>query len=158
MKRTGIITTVLATAALFGTASVVAGPHHRGFDPDRMLEHMAEALELTDSQRESIQETMQGQRDEMHALHEQMRANHREMRNLDPADPNYQSLSATLAQRQGELTTQMMLLRSQLHAELMGVLSEEQQAKLSELREQHAQRMERRHEHHRDRAMDEAVL
>jgi Spy/CpxP family protein refolding chaperone len=128
----------LAFAALLLAGTAFAGPHggghHRGPDPARMLDHMTAELDLSAGQREEIRAILESRREETRALHRQLRENHRELRNLDPSEPNYQTLANTLAQRRGELTSRMTLLRSQSHADIMKVLDEEQQAKLTEMR------------------------
>lgn len=139
---------VLVLVAIFCAGAALAGPHggghHRGPDPSRMLDHMTAELDLTAEQREAVRETLESRREETRALHEQLRANHRELRNLDPTDPNYQTLANTLAQRRGELTSRMTLLRSRTHADIMTVLDEEQQAKLAGLRAERMARMAER--------------
>ena len=142
MRRGG-----LALVVLFLAGAALAGPHggyHRGPDPARMLDHMTAELDLSAGQREAIRETLESRREETRALHRQLRENHRELRNLDPNDPNYQTLMNTLAQRRGELTSRMTLLRGRTHADIMKVLDEEQQAKLTEMRSERTARMEQR--------------
>lgn len=145
MRRTGTITAiVVALLALAGT--VVAGPHHRGMHGAAMMDRLADELELSTEQRETVKSAMESRRGRMQALHAELRSNHEQMRGLDPADPNYETLVAGLAQRQGELTTEMALLRSRAHAELMAVLTDEQKARFSELAEQRRARRMERHE------------
>lgn len=142
----------LALAALLFAGAALAGPHgagphgggpHGGPDPARMLAHMSAELDLSAEQREAVRQALESRRDEIRTLHEQLRANHRELRNLDPDDPNHQTLANTLAQRQGELTSRMALLRSETHADIMAALDEDQQARLTEMR---ADRMARMHQ------------
>jgi len=109
-----------------------------------MLAHMSAELDLGAEQREAVRQALESRRDQIHTLHEQLRANHRELRNLDPADPNYQTLANTLAQRQGELTSRMALLRSETHADIMAALDEDQQARLTEMRADRMARMDQR--------------
>ena len=138
----------LALVALFFAGAALAGPHgggpHGGPDPARMLAHMSAELDLGAEQREAVRQALESRRDQIHTLHEQLRANHRELRNLDPADPNYQTLANTLAQRQGELTSRMALLRSETHADIMAALDEDQQARLTEMRADRMARMDQR--------------
>lgn len=138
----------MALVALFCAGAALAGPHggghHGGPDPARMLAHMSAELDLTAEQQEVTREALESRRDKMRALHEQLRANHRELRNLDPADPNYQTLANTLAQRRGELTSRMTLLRSETQAEVMAVLDEDQQARLKAMRAERMARMDQR--------------
>jgi len=138
----------LTLAALLCAGAALAGPHggghHGGPDPVRMLAHMSSELDLTAEQQEVVRQALESRRDEIRTLHAQLRANHRELRNLDPADPNYQTLANTLAQRQGELTSRMTLLRSETHAEVMASLDEGQQARLTEMRAERMARMQQR--------------
>lgn len=143
MRRSALTLAVLLCA---GTA--LAGPHggghHGGPDPARMLAHMSSELHLTAEQQEVVRQALESRRDEIRTLHEQLRANHRELRNLDPADPNYQTLANTLAQRRGDLTGRMTLLRSETHAEVMEALDEDQQARLTQMRAERMGRMQQR--------------
>lgn len=143
----------LALTALLFAGAALAGPHgggphgggpHGGPDPERMLAHMSAELDLSAEQREAVGEALESRRDEIRALHEQLRANHRELRNLDPADPNYQTLANSLAQRQGELTSRMALLRGETHADIMAALDEDQQARLTEMRTERLAHMDQR--------------
>lgn len=138
----------LALVALLFAGAALAGPHgggpHGGPDPDRMLAHMSAELDLSAEQQEAVRQALESRRDETRALHEQLRANHHELRNLDPADPNYQTLADTLAQRQGELTSRMALLRSETHADIMAALDEDQQSRLTEMRAERMARMGQR--------------
>ncbi|WP_405233908.1 Spy/CpxP family protein refolding chaperone [Lentisalinibacter salinarum] len=138
----------LALLALLFAGAALAGPHgggpHGGPDPDRMLAHMSAELDLSAEQQEAVRQALESRRDEIRALHEQLRANHHELRNLDPADPNYQTLADSLAQRQGELTSRMALLRSETHADIMAALDEDQQSRLTEMRAERMARMGQR--------------
>lgn len=134
-------------AALFLAGAALAGPHgggHRAPDPARMLDHMTATLDLSAEQREEIREALESRHEEIRTVREELRANHRELRDLDPADPNYQTLANTLAQRRGELASRMTLLRSETRADIMQVLDEEQQAKLTMLRSERMARMKQR--------------
>ncbi|WP_405223186.1 Spy/CpxP family protein refolding chaperone [Lentisalinibacter sediminis] len=154
MRRTIIGRAVRRSAAalvalfLAGVSLAVAGPPvggpHGGPDPARMLAHMSAELDLSAEQQEAVREALASRRHEIRTLHEQLRANHLELRNLDPADPNYQTLANSLAQRQGELTGRMALLRSETHAEVMAALNEDQQARLTEMRTERMARMDER--------------
>ncbi len=140
-----LVTLLFAGAALAGPHGV--GPHG-GPDLARMLGHMSAELDLSAEQRETVRRALEARRDEIRTLHGQLRANHRELRDLDPTDPGYQTLANSLAQRQGELTTRMALLRSETHAEVMAVLEEDQQARLMEMRAERMARMAQQHRLH----------
>ena len=145
----------LALAGLFLAGAALAGPHgggyHRGPDPARMLDHMTAELDLSAGQRDEIRKTLESRRAETRELHRELRANHRELRNLDPSDPNYETLANALAQRRGELTRRMTLLRSRTHADIMQALDEGQQVKLTEMRVERMARVERRRQQLRQR-------
>ncbi len=150
MERKRIFTMVAVAVIALGAGTAIAGPHHRGMHPDGMMERLADDLELSAEQREAVRGGMEDRRERMQALHAELRANHQQLGALDPADPNYETLVNSLAQRQGELTSEMALLRSRAHAELMGVLTDEQKARLGELRAERKARREERREHWRD--------
>ncbi|MEJ2602025.1 MAG: Spy/CpxP family protein refolding chaperone [Gammaproteobacteria bacterium] len=143
----GALTLLVSQVAVAGDAGTW---RQRGPDPDRMLAHMAAALDLTSEQQEAVGQALEARADEMASLREQMRANHREMRDLDPDDPNYSTMVNALAQRQGELTTRMAVLRSEMHADIVGVLDEGQQARFTEMREKRGDRMRERYHKYRE--------
>lgn len=148
-KRSGKLRGMtLGFCLLVASGAALAGApgtgHHRGPDADRMLAHMTAELNLSAEQQESVGQALKSRADEMASVREQMRATHREMRRLDPDDPNYSTMVNALAQRQGDLTARMAVLRGEIHADIAGVLDEEQQAKLAEMQERRGERMHER--------------
>jgi len=105
-----------------------------------MVEHMAEYLDLDDTQIESVQNIMSAAEPEMQALREQMRANHEALESLAADDPEVQNIAIS----NGELATAGTLLFVRVRGEIDAVLTAEQRAKLAEFRTQRRDRAERR--------------
>jgi Spy/CpxP family protein refolding chaperone len=94
---------LILAACLAGGAGLALsndGPMHGPPDPQKMVQHLKEKLNLSDAQTQQITEIMKAHADKMHALMEEQ------------------------------------------HNQIMGVLSQEQQAKFKQLHEEH------RHWHH----------
>lgn len=68
MKKT---VAALALGAILLPAAVFAGSPHGGHSAEDRAQRMAEELQLTDQQREEIQQIMQEQRTQRRAMHEQ---------------------------------------------------------------------------------------
>lgn len=146
-KRAGLLAFV--AAAMFATIAYAGGNdgrpgpgrHGDGFgfgmpDPGMMIERMARHLELDDTQRESVKNIMEAAKPEMKTMREQFRANLDALQSLDAGDPEIQNIAIS----NGELATEGTLLFSRIRGELHAVLTEEQIAKVAELKEQRKER------------------
>lgn len=67
-KATTLALALFTSAALAG--AVHAGGFHHGPNPDRMVKHMTEELDLTDQQQSRIKAIVEEQGTKMRALHE----------------------------------------------------------------------------------------
>lgn len=152
MKRNKATTLAfLASVLLMSAAQADAGGPDRGGPPvdgpgfgmpygGRMLEHMADYLDLDETQRASIANVMSAAQPEMDALREQLRANREALESLDADDPEVQNIAIS----NGELATEGTLLFVRIRSDVDAVLTEEQRVKLAEFKEQKRDRMERR--------------
>jgi Spy/CpxP family protein refolding chaperone len=131
------------------------GGHHGmmrgGPDFGQMVERMSRHLELDDIQRQKLRNIVEAARPEAEALREQAKAIHEAMRALDMSNANYQAELQNLAVRNGELATQMTLLHGRIMAQVHAELTDEQKAKMSELRDHMSEggdMMHKRFRHH----------
>lgn len=108
--------------------------------PEMRIERMAEHLDLDDVQRESVENIVNAAKPEIKALREQLRANHEALRDLDANDPEVQNIAIS----NGELATEGTLLFTRIRGEINAVLTDEQRAKLAEVKEHRKERFERR--------------
>jgi Spy/CpxP family protein refolding chaperone len=152
---------LLAAAA---SAGAEHGGHHRmhhgdpgmlagGHDLDRMIEHLSQMLELTDTQLQAIRNITEAARPEADALRERAQANREAMHALSVTDADYDTRLQNLANENGEVVTLATLLHGRLMAQINAQLTAEQQAKLAESRDK--MRMGLRHRWHSDDATDD---
>ncbi|MEM6935478.1 MAG: Spy/CpxP family protein refolding chaperone [Pseudomonadota bacterium] len=138
------------TTALLGGMMLVASASNAqpgggfGFGPgmgggfpgaELVLEHMADYLDLTDAQRDSIAAIVETVKPEAQALREQARSNRETMQALDVSDVDYDVVLNEVAISNGDLATQATLLFAEVRQEISGVLTPEQLEKLENARE-----------------------
>ncbi|MDJ0909169.1 MAG: Spy/CpxP family protein refolding chaperone [Woeseiaceae bacterium] len=140
----GVLTLALSASALadFGGGPRSGfGPGGPGFGgPEMMLEHMADHLDLNDTQRATVQNILEAARPEFQALREQARANREALRALDVGDPAVNDIAIS----NGELATQGTLLAHRVRNEVRAVLTDEQIEKLERSRDRMRAAAERR--------------
>jgi Spy/CpxP family protein refolding chaperone len=95
--------------------------------------HLLGKLNLNAAQKLEIKEIMAAARPQMQNLHEQMQANSLKLRQTQPTDPNYASVTSQVSQTQGSLAAQMMTQRAQVRAQVFKVLTPAQQGQLATL-------------------------
>jgi periplasmic protein CpxP/Spy len=158
MKHRGVVAAAVAAVLVTGIAvSVVAQPQGTPANPPQGMRHGGPGgpmggrggiglpglrqLDLSDTQKEQIQTITQSHRDEMRQMAERTREAQRgldataEGTSVDEAGIRAKSTALAAALADGAI------LRAKINAEILGVLTAEQQQKLTELRAQHQQRM-----------------
>ena len=158
-----------AIAGLLSFASVAqAGPNCGGFakhgqkygqmsdakKSERMqkrMDRMATKLGLTDEQKTQVQALKQNSRNEIKPLRNERRALRREIRQLDPNASDYASKLADAANRQAEITRQLIIVRGTKRQQMSTILTPEQLAKKKEMRANRKARFHKRKHmrHHR---------
>lgn len=150
MKRPIVLlTAVLAMAIPLASANAAPGFGPGAFpggpgDPTMMLEHIADHLDLTDAQRDSVENILQAAKPEIEALREQANANREAIESLDPADPAYDTVLNNIALSNGELATSATLLVTSVRNQVHAVLTDEQIAKLERGKERMKKRFQQR--------------
>jgi len=137
--RHTVLCSILGCGIILGGTNVsLAEPRHAGFDDHTRafgfkhhreggpLRQMLRALDLTDSQRDSIRELF---KTEGKDIRQQMRAQMSALWTLDPAASDYDTQVDQLAATASEQIQRMAALKSQVFA----LLDEEQQAKMQAL-------------------------
>lgn len=164
MRNWTRIVTPLAAAALLATgASALAhgpGGGYHGKSMDEAMPHMhrqmAKRLQLTEPQREQMRAIRESAAPEMRALHEELRQSRRKLRELATAETYDEQAVRSEAQRLGDLTAQLAELGARTGSQAHQLLTPEQQAELSEMRQQAHQRHAERHSgHHSKRQRDQ---
>ena len=110
----------------FGGDPLMAGAGN----PEMMLEHMADHLDLTDEQRDAVKNILQAAQPEVEALRDQVRANRDAIKELDPTDAADMAEVNNIAISNGELATNGTLLAVRIRGEVHAVLTDDQIAKL----------------------------
>ncbi len=150
MKRTTAM--ILAGALIAGTATVASadygrGQHRWGCDRGDRIERMHKELGLTDQQVTKLRAIRDKYRPQKEKLRDEMRANRDKMRALMDTGNASESSVRKLADAEGRLMSNMIVLHSDMKQEMDKVLTKEQLQKRNELREKwREERKERRGE------------
>ena len=149
-----MVLAVVSTLALSTSANAGFGGGPRGLfgpgpgagfpGPELMLEHIADHLELDDTQRESIQNILIAAKPELEALRDQVRSNRETLMELDTNDPAYSTEVNNIAISNGQLATEGTLLATRIRGEVNAVLTDEQRDKLARGKERMRKAMQRR--------------
>jgi len=133
----------MALSAGAATALAEEGQGHGRRGP--AMHRMAEALHLSDEQREQLKRIYRAARGETMKLRDAMRDNRRALRGLDPASPDYLARVKRLAAEKARLVERMELHRAGVRAKVAAILTPEQRRRLKEWRKhRHPRRMRRR--------------
>lgn len=107
-----------------------AGPGGRGFNVDRM----AEKLKLSNDQRTQIESIINESKDQLTEFREKMQGNRKQLRALTQTATLNEADVRKIADAQGDLKADMIVLRVQQRAKINSILTEDQRAKLKEMR------------------------
>ena len=110
-----------------------------GADP-RMLQRLADDLQLTPQQRGKITEHVATHAPEMRRLATEMARQSRALRELNPADGKFNATVNEAAKRMGDLSAQLVRQGGEMRAKVWQVLTPEQRAKADERQQQMKQR------------------
>ena len=128
--------------------------HHRGMrgmghrDPARMIERMSSHLDLTELQREKLNNIMIAAQPEFDEQRNRQKANREAMHALNVDDPDYSAKLEFLAAENGELVASTTMLMGRIRAEINNELTDEQREKM-------ASAFERRRHRYSERAPTE---
>lgn len=141
-------TAALGTALLVSTAAFSMGPGHK-FDAQRMLAHMTEQLELSETQEQQIGEILSSGTEQAKSD----RARMGEIREaLEAQQSNFNAGEAQkLADELGEITSRMAYQMTSKRAEVYQQLTPEQREEMEEFKQQRAERKGDRRSKHKSR-------
>ena len=133
--------TVLGAVLLLSMSAWSMGPHH-GHDPQRMLQHMTERLDLNSDQQTQIEALLQEGRDTVAQDHQRSK----EIRDaLKAMRLNFNAGEAQrLADELGSIGSRMAYTMASTQASVYQLLTEEQREKMDELTAVRERRMEAR--------------
>jgi len=139
LLKHGAVVALAATVVLAQTPGATRQPGAaRGLGFDRHLEHVAQILGLTDSQKEQARVIFRNARESSQPIQEEL------MRNRDrltlaaksASEPDIQSL----ATEQGRLLGQLVAIRTRASAKFYQTLTPEQRVKYDQMREESRQK------------------
>ncbi|MDJ0655526.1 MAG: Spy/CpxP family protein refolding chaperone [Xanthomonadales bacterium] len=140
-----IFGTALFCVSLAATAQPCFGPGGGGprgvLGGLERIERMAGELQITDEQRDAIRAVVDGVRPQLREVFDGMRENREAIRETTFADSYDAAAVAQLAEVQGDLMAQTIVIRHQARADVMNLLTPEQRTQLAGMR---ASRCERR--------------
>ena len=149
-KFTRLSLLAVATATLLaGSTLALAGPEHAGhggkalnagFDPGRELSHAVKRLDLTEIQQDAIRAIFEANREDMIANREASREVREELQALLQQDTLDQDALAELAEREGELAEERIMLGGNLASDVLAELDDAQREELAAMRDERQER------------------
>ncbi len=135
-----LIATVVTGAAVAGLAYAMPGGGerchhdghgmgHGGMGAEARIDRMADALDLSQKQRDQVRGIVDKSRPSMRELHDRMHDNRKQLRALMQQDKAPQGEVRRLADIQGKAVADMIVLRTQMRSEIRSVLTPEQREK-----------------------------
>ncbi|WP_193164546.1 Spy/CpxP family protein refolding chaperone [Microbulbifer hainanensis] len=139
---------VLAGALVAPGLSMAFGPDDRGpggpgHFREHMFERMADKLDLTEGQKAQLKANMEANREAHKAQREQMHELHKQLREAIESGADQATLDKLGAQL-GKLEVAKMQEMQKMHEQFEAILTDEQKAKLKEMKAQHMERWEER--------------
>lgn len=138
--RLFLIATVVTGVAVAGLAYAMPGGGerchrdgqgmgHGGMGAEARIDRMADALDLSQKQRDQVRGIVDKSRPSMRELRDRMHANRKQLRALMQQDKTPQAEVRRLADIQGKAVADMIVLRTQMRTEIRSVLTPEQREK-----------------------------
>jgi len=153
------IITVIGALLLTATAATLAQEsygergkkehrQHRGMQAMPMIDKLSRALrslDLDDGQKESIKAVMQNMKAEIRPVMQLTQDGHQELMRLIKADSYDEQAVAALAEEEGNLATERMLIGSRALSEVFSYLTEDQRDQLEAMATEHRGQWGERH-------------
>jgi Spy/CpxP family protein refolding chaperone len=109
------------------------GPHAWGPPHPMGPAHLFRQLNLTDTQKQSMEALVTAAKPDLKGLHGQVRANMQKLKAVTPDDPNYAAVLAEVSQSNGNLHTQIATEEGNLYAQMFALLTPDQKTQLAAL-------------------------
>ncbi|MGH9440701.1 MAG: Spy/CpxP family protein refolding chaperone [Thermoanaerobaculia bacterium] len=138
--RKSVLGTVAAAVILAGgvwAGHMAAGPLTGGrrLSVQKMFTHLADRLDLSDSQREQVKGVLRTHKDAILAQVEAERKAHQDLRQAIAATPFDEGSIRARAAALGQVVGDAAVLRAQIRSEVMPILNDDQKQKLETLHE-----------------------
>jgi protein CpxP len=125
---------------------------HRGNQAMPAVDQLIRAvrrLGLDDEQRQGIRAIMAGMKAEVRPVMREIKSGHQQLKELIKADTFDEAAITALAEKEGALTTERVMIASRTASQVLKILTDEQRAQLETMA---AERQERRAERRKQRA------
>jgi len=152
---TSLTTVIFSTALLTLAGSALAqeppgpghfrdGPHHGpgmfGMPGVDMVMRGVMHLDLSDDQRDSIKDIMKTLKTEDRQLMKETKSGHEQLKDLIKADTFDETAVADIAEKEGAVTTQRVILGSRALSQVYALLTDEQRTELETMAAERAER------------------
>lgn len=143
-KKSTAVAAALLVAGLFAGAAVSAEPGagRPGMMMRRMGPPLLSQLKLSDDQQARIKSIFTGSRDAVRPLATELREKHAALKATSESQPFDESAARTQAQDIAGVEAELMVARAHMMNQVLAVLTDEQKAKLAELRAERLQRFQ----------------
>jgi protein CpxP len=125
--------------------------NHRGMQPMPLTDQLMRAikhLDLSEEQKTNIKAVMQGLKEEVHPIMQDMRTGHEQLKELVKAEGYDEDAVALVAEKEGDLAAQRIMLTSEALSNVLAQLTDEQREQLDTMA---AERKERARNHQEQR-------
>jgi len=136
-----IAAALLIAAAIFVIAQKTGRKDGPGFGRGSGFGMALRGLDLTDEQRSKVKEIMEASKANIQPLMQQMHDNHAKIARLGVDGKFDQAQVEALANQQGSITSQMIVEKEKVKAQVFAILTDEQKAKAAEMRTKFQERM-----------------
>lgn len=102
---------------------------------ERMMKRLVEKLALTEEQQAQLKALQEEQKTTREAMREEMKSFREEMKALDTSSTDYNEKVAILADKKASMDRQKFIQRSEARQKFDAILTEEQRAKMQEMKE-----------------------
>jgi Spy/CpxP family protein refolding chaperone len=158
-----LIVTIITTLLLTVTGSTFAqnptdGPdrkwqhHQRGMQMGAGLDQLMHALrqlDLSDEQKANTRAILEVMKAEIHPILEETKAGQQQLRELIKSDSYDENAVRALAEKEGDLATERVMITAQALSRVMSQLTDEQRAELDAMAAERKQKRAQRHQEKR---------
>lgn len=129
--------------------------HFKGGDhKERMFEHLADELDLTEGQKAQLKANREAGKEARKAEREAMREIHKQLREAIESGADQATLDS-LGAKLGQLEVKKMQSRHEMRAQFESILTADQKAKMEELKSKRMERHEKRMQRWKDKQSEE---
>lgn len=136
---------------LLVSACLMPLAHTAYAEPDqahtKQVARIADALQLSDEQRQQLKQIHRGKRHEAMQLRDAMQDNREALGKLRPSASNYEEQLVKLADEKAQLVKRKVVQEGKIRAKFYAILTPEQREKAAEMKKQHPRKHRRDGEH-----------